>query len=374
MSAHESTMSSHPAPSGTGTGTGTGTMTVVDRRAVSRSVTWAVIAFVLSSLLAALLMGGERLPLAGEGSLGSLAAWIAGVCGGLAFAGSSLLETRHGVLPWRRRLPLAKRLLDEAALTLAVAMFTYLAVMAVASLFQLGFIGLTVDPFGGGVLAGAAAAMAAYVAVHFGARITSEGIAVLATLVLFMGTMASMLSAPDQSWWQLHFSELGNSAGVSASRFNLALMITGLTLTVLANYIANDIERGMRRRGADPKRVPLFAWLFAGIGLCLMVVGLVPDAVNFFIHVGAASGMVVVFGVFVFCALRMLPDLPREVSGFSLVVVVGILIAAALWVPIGYYNLTGMEFIAAALLFAWLTVFVRAMAVYAGEAVPATGG
>ena len=39
--------------------------------------------------------------------------------------------------------------------------------------------------------------------------------------------------------------------------------------------------------------------------------------------------------------------------------------SVVLWIPIGYYNLTGMEFIAAGLLFAWLTVFVRMSAAYA---------
>jgi hypothetical protein len=46
-------------------------------------------------------------------------------------------------------------------------------------------------------------------------------------------------------------------------------------------------------------------------------------------------------------------------------------VAVLLWVPIHYYNLTGMEFIAAGLLFAWLTVFVRAIAAYARPAAPA---
>lgn len=96
----------------------------------------------------------------------------------------------------------------------------------------------------------------------------------------------------------------------------------------------------------------------------MAVVGLVPDAVNFHVHVGAASGMVVLFAAFAFGALRFIPGLPRDLIAFTLFVVAGILIAILLWVPIGYYNLTGMELIAAGLLFAWLFVLVRAADAY----------
>lgn len=77
---------------------------------------------------------------------------------------------------------------------------------------------------GAAALAGAAAAAAAYVGVLSGARVTGEGLALLATLVLLTGTMASMLTTPDEQWWQLHFSQLGNIAELSGFRFNLALI------------------------------------------------------------------------------------------------------------------------------------------------------
>lgn len=35
----------------------------------------------------------------------------------------------------------------------------------------------------------------------------------------------------------------------------------------------------------------------------------------------------------------------------------GIVVSILLWIPIGYYNLTGMELVAASLLFAWLLVY-----------------
>ncbi|MCS3428293.1 DUF998 domain-containing protein [Leucobacter aridicollis] len=332
----------------------------------SRATQLAVGAFVVAAILTTLLMLGRRLPLAGEGSLGNIAAWCAGAGAGLAYLLAHLVETKRGLHRWRGELPRAKRIFDAFALTLATGMLAYLGIMAIASLFQLGFQGLTVDPVGGGVLAGAAAAAMTYIGALVGSRVTSESIALLATLQLFTGTMASMVSSPDASWWQLHFSQLGNEAGQSGYRFNVSLIITGFVLIALSNYIGNDVRRGLVARDADdPKLVGQLSWLFAAIGICMAIAGAVPDAENIVVHVGAASGMLVVFAVLVFVSLRRIVDVPRELAVFSLIVVVGIVVAVLLWVPFGYYNLTGTEFMAASLLFAWLTVYVRTLAAYA---------
>lgn len=341
----------------------------------SRATRFAVVTFVVTGIATVFVFHGTHAPLAGDGSVGALSAWFAGGLAALAFATSFIVEVQRGHAAWRAGLPLAKRLIDVIAMSIAMGILAYLIVTAISQLFQQGFLGMKVDPYGGGVLAGAAAAALVYAAALAGARVTAEGLAMLATLVLFMGTMASMLSAPDESWWQLHFSQLGNSESVSGYRFNLALMVTGLVLTVLANYIGRDLELGLRLRGvAAPDRlVRLLTWLFAGIGVLLAIAGLVPDAVNIVIHVGSASGMVVLFVVFATAALRSLPGVPKDFIGFTIGVVIGIAGSIMLWVPIGYYNLTGMEFIAAGLLFAWLMVFVRMARVYGGGGVGADG-
>lgn len=336
---------------------------------------WALAAAVLGAVVAVIAMGGERLPLGGTVSVGSLAALLAALAAAAAFATSFVVERRRGHLRWRRTLPWPKRATDLVGLCAAMMMLAALLVIAVAELFQLGFRGLTIDPFGAGALAGAACGAMAYAAAVFGARVTSSGIATLATLVLFLGTLASMVSSPDAEWWQFHFSRLGNESGYAGYQFNLALITTGAVVTVLANFVAHDLETGLRSRVPNgASRARLFAWLLAGIGLCLMVAGFVPDAVAFPVHVGAASGMVVLFGVLVGCLAALVPGISHEVSVFSVVAVAGILVAVALWVPVGYYNLTGAEFVIAGLLFAWLVVFVRGTRAYADASADAPQG
>ena len=256
----------------------------------SRATRFAIVAFVLTGVVTIFVFHGTHAPLAGEGSVGALAAWAAGGFAAVAFATSFTIETRRGHAAWRARLPLVKRLIDVFGMSIAMGILAYLIVTAVAQLFQQGFLRMTVDAYGGGVLSGAAAAALVYAASLAGARVTSEGLAMLATLVLF-----------------------------------------------------------------------------ACIGVLLAIVGLVPDAVNFAVHVGSASGMVVLFVVYATVALRRLPGVPKDFGGFTVGIVVGIAVSILLWIPIGYYNLTGMEFIAAGLLFAWLMVFVRMATVYGGE-------
>lgn len=256
----------------------------------SRATRFAIVAFVLTGVVTIFVFHGTHAPLAGEGSVGALAAWAAGGFAAVAFATSFTIEVRRGHAAWRARLPLVKRLIDVFGMSMAMGILAYLIVTAVAQLFQQGFLGMTVDAYGGGVLSGAAAAALVYAASLAGARVTSEGLAMLATLVLF-----------------------------------------------------------------------------ACIGVLLAIVGLVPDAVNFAVHVGSASGMVVLFVVYATVALRRLPGVPKDFGGFTVGIVVGIAVSILLWIPIGYYKLTGMEFIAAGLLFAWLMVFVRMATVYGGE-------
>jgi hypothetical membrane protein len=364
------------------------------QRAESGAIFAAIAAFAVTAVVIGIWMWGQRLPLSGEGidSFGTRAAWVAGVCAGAAFAVAFVIATRRGMGAWRLRMPLAKRILDAVVLTVAIAVVSGLGVEAVSSVFQRGFMGMTVDAFGGAALAGAAAAYLAYTATLFGTRVVTTSVAQLAVLVLFIGTVASMLTAPDEHWWEFHFSALGNQAGSgSAVAFNGALILTGLIITVFANYASRDARQGMLLNGVvesgipesdvsestagdGPRSAPFWtlerrastmAWGFAVIGLCMMVVGLVHDAVNTPVHIGAASGMVVAFALLAVFALTKLPGFPSSFKVFTLVVMAGIVVSIVLWIPLGYYALTGVEFISAGLLFSWFIVFARTVSNYA---------
>ncbi|XPP25484.1 MAG: DUF998 domain-containing protein [Leucobacter sp.] len=343
-------------------------------RTESRASYWAIAAFLFTAAVYLIWVQGAHLPLAGDfDSLGTIAAWITGVCTAAAFAVAFVIAVRHGRLGWRRELPIPKRIVDGVALTVAFAAVSALSVEAIANIFQRGFQGLTVDPLGGAALAGAAAAVFAYAGSLLGARTTTVSIAMLATLVLFIGTMASMLTSPDDRWWELHFSQLGNQSGSgSAIAFNGALILTGLVIVAFADYAARDAAHGLALRRIDDgrfwstrRRARTISWLLIAIGALMCVVGLVHDEVNTVVHVGAASGMVVVFGLLAVFTLSVAPELPRSFAALTAIVLAGIIASAVLWVPVGYLNLTGVEFVSAGLLFTWFVVYARTISAYA---------
>lgn len=330
---------------------------------------WAIVAagaaFVVAGVVGFAWMAGERHPLAGADSVGNRAAIMSAVLGAAAFAAAYLAGSGHAT-HWRRSLPRVKRAVDCVGLALAHGGIVYLGTLFVAETFQAGFVGLDVDAFAGSLLAAIAAGVDVYVCVVAGSRVTTRSLSVLVMATLLVGVLMSMLTAADPEWWHLHFSELGNHEGRSAYAFNGTLLLAGIVVTTLANYVSRDIERGLRARGIDPgRRATALAWLFAGIGFGLMVAGLVPDAVSRVVHVGGASGMVVMFAAFAVTVMLAVPGLGRVLQGLTIAMLAGIVLAVVLWVPFGYYNLTGVEFAAAGIVFFWLAVFVRNIAVYA---------
>ena len=136
----------------------------------SRATRFAVVTFVLTGVATIFVFHGTHAPLAGEGSVGALAAWAAGGLAAIAFAASFIIEVRRGHASWRSQLPAVKRLIDVFGMSVAMGILAYLIVTAIAQLFQQGFLGMTVDPYGGGVLAGAAAAALVYACLLYTSR------------------------------------------------------------------------------------------------------------------------------------------------------------------------------------------------------------
>lgn len=340
----------------------------------SRAIWIAAIALAISWVIAFFWMVGTRHPLAGPDSVGNRAAIIGGLLAAAAFGIAYAFDHRESS-EWRRGMPMFKRILDGGALAVAHGGVAYLACVLAAETFQRGFVGLDVDALAGACLVSIATAASVYLASLSGYAVTSSSLSVLVTSTIVVGTLISMLTASNENWWHEHFSALGNQEGRSAYAFNGTLVLSGLIITTLANYVSRDMERGLRQRGITPHRVmPAMPWVFAGIGIGLMIVGLVPDNVNKAVHIAGAVGMVLLFVTFAIMLMTVVPGLGPVFHTMSLFVFGGIVFAALLWVPFGYYALTGLEFAAAGLIFTWLLLFVRNIAAFADDGDAATGG
>lgn len=98
------------------------------------------------------------------------------------------------------------------------------------------------------------------------------------------------------------------------------------------------------------------------MGVSLAGVGLVPISLHHDIHVLFTAGFGLSFLILLLGMPYLLPGFPRTFYLVSYLAAAGVIFAGALWEPIGYYNLTSLELIGAAVLFSWMVVFIRNIA------------
>lgn len=323
----------------------------------------AVAAVAAFGIALAVLQGGTH-PIGGAGSVARVAAFTTGFAAAASFTVANL---RSDVpLPTlSRRLRRTVRVTAVIAIALVTFGLGYLGALSAGEIFQAGFVGLELDGFAGALACGIASGAAAYLAHPLGDDVSTHTLGGLVPTFLVVGVLFSMLTASNEQWWQLHFSELGAGGGISGFAFNITLVLSGVLVATMGGYVRGDLDRvtGRAERGGTE-------WvgrLLALIGACMALTGLVRVDVAEWLHIAFASGMVVVFAALCVGLPRFAPMLPRAIHVVSLAMVLGTGVALVLWVPVGYYNFTGFEFAACGLILVWLSVFVRAIGAAAAD-------
>ncbi|WP_306231679.1 DUF998 domain-containing protein [Agrococcus beijingensis] len=323
-----------------------------------QAVVTAAIAGVLAFVLGLALMGDGLRPIGGDGSVARIAAFTTGAAAAASFVAARLTSD----LPLSRlgeRLERTVSIVGAAAIALVCFGLGYLAALSAGEIMQAGFVGLELDAFAGALACALAGATAAYVAHPLGHDISTRTLGTLVPAFLVVGVVFSMLTASDEQWWQLHFSQLGAGGGISGFAFNITLVLSGLLVSTMGAYVRGDLEAATV--GSAARSARWVGRLLAAIGLCMVLTGLVRVDIAEWLHIGFASSMVVLFCVLCVGLPRFAPRLPKAIHVVSIAMVIGTVAALALWVPVGYYNFTGFEFAACGLIFVWLSAFIRAI-------------
>ncbi|MDZ5077146.1 hypothetical protein [Nesterenkonia sp. HG001] len=363
----------------------------------SRAIWSAILGGALGLAFGLVVFPGERPALAGDGSIQFFGAIVGGVTAGLAFLLGFSLNTRMANI-WLGERPRIRQLMDTVALLVVHSSIAVMGALGIFRVFQEAFVGLTVDYIAGSVLLAIGGAVAAYFSFNSGARINAFSLSTLLGVFMASGVLVSMLFAENPFWWHVMFSELGTGqAGLTSFwTFNTTLVVSGLIITTLTAFITRDLqiwaehvrrrhlrrlrsERDLRRaaQGRVPRTMPLRHAVrrhfrsprigvvrtgMIGMGVSLVGVGLVPVNLHNEIH----ATFTALFGLFFLMLLvgmpYWLPGFPRAFFLLSMLSAGVLIFAASLWRPIGYYNLTSLELIGAAILFAWLIVFIRNIA------------
>jgi hypothetical protein len=184
-----------------------------------------------------------------------------------------------------------------------------------------------------------------------------------------------MITSPNPYWWQVHFSYLGASGTVSALAFNLTLIIGGLVIVCLADFVAADFARlqAVQETRAARAKVNSIRIALAAIGVLLACVGIFEYDVYPALHGLAAGGMAIVFMGLVVGLPLLAPGFTRAFFAFSYAMMGVLLVCNWLMMGLGKLNLTTFELICGAVIFAWMVVFVRNLAVESGAAGVADG-
>lgn len=306
----------------------------------------------------------ERLEIASaSGSFGLLAAIGAGIVAALA-AGIGYWRARG--LPgqeWRRALPSWKFTVNTVSVIIVHAALAFVATYALYRLLALGFIGLPVIPFWATVLMAVTLGLTTWIVYLSVSSMTTQRMSSLLMAFIVIGTLTAMVTTPDPEWWRVHFSQLGTFDDLSSGVFNGTLIAGGLLVTTFGVYIANDMatlaQRGMLTSPRGPRVVPV---LFVVMGIMLACVGIFPVDVNLLLHNLSASGMAAMFLVLLIAGPALLRGMPRTyfVASWAFL---GAMAASVVLFATGYFSLTAFEILVFALIFGWIAVFIRFLAV-----------
>lgn len=287
--------------------------------------------------------------------------YVVSIVGGFTALSVYLLALQRPKRKATQRWPKKfNQMVGDWSIALVHGLLTLLVAAVGFYIISQAFIGALLDQWASSAIVALSIGLVGYV-VYLSARsMSSMRVAIILAMFLVSGTFVSMLTAQDPQWWNVHFSSLGASGGVSGYAFNGTLIIAGLAVVGLAKHITDDFARlqDEKRVVTNTKVTTLIAALI-GIGLALALVGIFEYDTFPLIHNSAAGGMAVCF-IGIIAALRWLaPDFPKAFFVASYGLFLALIVSAWLYIPVGYFNLTVFELIAAAVIFTWLILFVR---------------
>lgn len=309
-------------------------------------------------LLVALVSLHETRPLFGSGSIGAVAALASLITSSLSALIALLLVTPRN-RPWFRSLRWWRRGLNVLGLSLLHALLAVLATLVVFAIFQGAFEGVALDRWAGTFWVAMSAGAWAYITASSTSSLTTHSLSVLLLVFLGAGAMVSAVSAQEPRWWDLHFSALGTTSDFSGITFNLTLLVTGIALTTVGDFLANDLGVWAAGAGERAWKVTVVRVAMLVLGVLVATVALIPVDVNKEWHDTAAQSLVLVFAL----ALVSFPIMLRRMSGsfqaVTLAVAALLVTLLVLYEGVDYLNTTAFEMGAGAAVFIWLLLFIR---------------
>ncbi len=268
---------------------------------------------------------------------------------------------------WRREISNWRYVVSTISVVIAHGALTAIATLSLYAVLARSFIGAELNAFWTTVLLAVTAGVSAWLAYLSASRITTQRITTLLVSFISIGTIAAMLTTSDPKWWEYHFSQLGTFNDLSSFLFNGTLIAGGLLVTTFTLYVAEDL----RALGESERGIRVVTISLQVMGIMLACVGVFPVNVNMMLHNLSASGMAAMFLLLLVGGPWIMRRMPRAYFLAAWAFLAALVASIVLFV-VGYFGLTAFEIIVFALIFGWLSVFIRFMRV-AGQPEPLAG-
>lgn len=314
-------------------------------------------AFLLGALVGLIVLR-EHTPLFGGESVGNVAAFTAAPIGGLACL-VIMGMLGDDVLPWHRNLTRIRRVVDLVGLMLMFASLSLLLVMAAYQLFSGAFRTIQFDRWSGAFLVASTCAIAGYLVASATSRLTTSSLTVLLSLFIFSGAIFSGITSANEYWWQMHFSTLGTAVDTSGIAFNFTLILSGLVLITLSEFIVYDISRMVRFDKGSRIKVIIARTGFILLGVCLGLIGVLPETLTHRGHLFVTYASIAVVAVMMVVMILLFPRVRRTFWAPTLIIAAMLGFAAYLFRGVRYLNTTAFEMIAVMLVLVWLFLLIR---------------
>ena len=311
---------------------------------------------VIGLIVGFIIFRGQLTPLGGPVSISGVAAITSASVGAVAFVWAYIRQSVDEVR-WRRR-PLYRRVTDVVGLTLTAVGVAVLMIFSLFQVFQLAFRDLYLNSLTSTLLVAVTAGVTAYALFLIASQISTKTLASLLALFLVAGVFASMLTADDAVWWERNFSALGMAATTSSYAFNVTIVVAGLVIVTLSDYLTIDLLARRGPGGRNLRGIAVIRVILAIVGIALAGLGLVSVDVSVLVHNTFSISAMLGFTALIVLAPILLKGLsPAFIAATvifgALIVVGGVLFA------LGAFNLTALELIAVLVIFTWLILFTR---------------
>ena len=268
-------------------------------------------------------------------------------------------DSKSNENPYNGHLSKLRRLIATFALSFSYGSICFLSIIAFSYFVSNSVPTLYLDSIMSAFTISLVVALVSYIVYLKASNMSTLKLGSLLTIFIISGTCASMITSENKYWWQNHFSALGAGSTLSSYAFNLTLIIGGILVASLADYIVSDIYRAYKD---DEKyvrnKVRIVRSLFIFLGITTVLIGVFPYDRFKLIHDIFANLMAVTLVLLIIFVPILIRKFSISFSVFSYSLA-AIAIGSYMLYSSKKITLLVWEIIAVMMFFAWMVIFIR---------------